>query len=158
MFTSSAYSVSVGNSTNAGDRNIVVLRHPAGSPVLYVYSGLVGSTALSSTVVAQQISWNNIKSEAFLNFGQLTDSEDLEYYDLKNGLTRAQGTIYYAKYWDKDLGIGECKRLAAWPHESMTYCISGITNSITNGTPVVNNPVPSIGITSLTSSAHGRVA
>ena len=30
------------------------------------------------------------------------------------------------KYWDEDLGTGECLQLAAWPHEKMTAIITGV--------------------------------
>jgi len=31
------------------------------------------------------------------------------YTNESNNISRAYGTIYWAKYWDEDLGIGECR-------------------------------------------------
>jgi len=52
MFNSSAYSVSVGANGNGNynTRNVVVLRHPKDSTVLYVYSGFSGNNHINSAV------------------------------------------------------------------------------------------------------------
>jgi hypothetical protein len=43
MYSQAGQSKIVGNTTNMGQRNIVVLRHPKGSNTLYIYSGLNGN-------------------------------------------------------------------------------------------------------------------
>lgn len=160
MFNSSAYSVSVGanGGSNYNTRNVVVLRHPKNSEVLYVYSGFTGNNHINSSVNVQTITWNNSTSNAYINFGQLTDDDNSEYDNLKDVLPKAKGTIYQAKYWNKDLGVGECKRLAAWPHELITFGITKITNTISTGSPADTSSVPAIGLTTLTTSNHGLFA
>jgi len=140
-------------------RNIVVLRHPAGSNLLYVYSGLNGSNTIPSEVAVNTLSWTNNNSNAYLNFGQLTnnaiDIEDTTPQIVTNG----KGTIFWAKYWNEDLGQGECKRLAAWPHERITYAISRLEATSTSLTRVSPTTVvtPSIYLSAITAPAHGRV-
>jgi hypothetical protein len=96
MFNESVYSKSVGT---VGSRNILVLRHPAGSPKLYIYSGLSGNSVINSSYDdALEIEWNNSTSNAYINFGQLTNDASTEYYNLNQVSTMASGTIYKAKY------------------------------------------------------------
>ena len=134
------------------------MRHPAGSSTLYIYSGFDSGTTLSSSVVPQQISWSALTSPAYLNFGQLTNNTGTEYASDKNAVTRASGTIYWAKYWAEDLGIGECKRIAAWPHENMTFAFADIGDAATSGDRAGSSvPAPSLEITTVTTSAHGKI-
>jgi hypothetical protein len=59
------------------------------------------------------------------------------------------------------LGAGECKRLASWPHEKITYAISRLSDTSTSVTRVSNSStlqiVPSIYLSAITASAHGRI-
>jgi len=50
----------------------------------------------------------------------------------RNSTRAAQGTVYWVKYWDHDLGVGECKQLASWPREQMTAAITAIKGATTN--------------------------
>ena len=158
MFGNSSYSQAVGGKgTYHEARNVLVLRHPAGSSVLHVYSGLTSSNKISSDITATQIPWNNSTNNAYINFGQLTNATDDDYTNLKDVMAVGNGTIYQAKYWSKDLGVGECKRLAAWPHETVTFGIAQISTSPTNGTPSDNNPMPSLSLNTLTTSSYGHL-
>ena len=56
IYNSSSQSISVGSDAMLNMRNIVVLRHPANEPTLYVYSGLNGSS-LSSDVTVTTINY-----------------------------------------------------------------------------------------------------
>jgi len=56
IYNSSSQSISVGSDIMLNMRNIIVLRHPANEPTLYVYSGLNGS-ALSSDVTVTTINY-----------------------------------------------------------------------------------------------------
>ena len=157
MFNNSSYSKPVGGlgTVNYEARNVIVLRHQHNDPVLYIYYGLNSSNHINSTVNVETITWNNSTSNAYINFGQLTDSTDTEYSTLKDVTKKAGCTIYKAKYWNKDLGLGECKRLAVWPHEKVTFGITNIANSASTGTPIDGNSTPSIGLSTLTVSSHG---
>ena len=156
MFNSSAYSIPLGA---AGQRNILILRHPAGSSTLYIYSGLTSSSTIAPSINVQQITWNNSTSNAYINFGQLTNETTTEYYNLNQVSTTASGTIYKAKYWNKDLGAGECKRLAMWPHEQMTVAIAKIKNTQTTGSQgdTTGYMVPAISLNTITASNHGYI-
>ena len=157
-------SVALGQTTTAQYRNIIVLRHPAGSSSLYIYSGMSTDDSLPQEVTISSKSWNSFNSDMYLRFGCLIDqnslNNDSNYSDLKTTVDYGGGTIYWAKYWNEDLGIGECKRLAMWPHEKMTYLLTRLTTSATSGTranPTGQAPIPSITLTSLTASIHGII-
>ena len=36
----------------------------------------------------------------------------------------AKGTLYSVKYWEEDLGEGECLQLASWCHEIIPFAVS----------------------------------
>lgn len=159
MYGDGNQSVSIGTEATLGMRNIVVLRHPAGSNTLYIYSGLTNNNNLPSEVTVNTITWANYNTDAYLNFGKLTS----ETTDLSDGvllnITNAKGTIFWSKYWNEDLGQGECKRLATWPHEQMTYAISRLNATSTSIARVSQTAVvtPSIYLSALSTPAHGRV-
>ena len=44
----------------------------------------------------------------------------------------AEAMIYWAKYWDTDLGESNCSKLAAWPHETVPFYLSGYNGSSDN--------------------------
>ena len=165
--TAKAQSIALGNTITAKYRNMVVLRHPAGSNELYIYSGLssnADNNSLPEQVEVQRITWTNGNTNAYLRFGCLTDitkfENDSNYTTLRDIVDYGGGTIYWAKYWNEDLGFGECERLAAWPHEKMTYVLTNLTSEPTkneraNSTAIA--PIPSIYLTSLTASVHGQI-
>ena len=158
MFRVAEQSIAVGSASNANARNVVVLRHPKNSSTLYVYSGL-STGATSSDINVAQLTWNNTVANAVINFGQLTNNTSDEYTDIKRTVVNGSGTIYQVKYWNEDLGIGECKRLAAWPHENITYKFSYLGTNSTEGARVgINAPIPSINLTSITNSSHGNLS
>jgi len=134
MYHASSQRVAISNNTTSTMRNIVVLRHPKGDPKLYIYSGLNAGTSITNdfpleapfdTSITRNGS-SEFNSGAVLNIGQLIgNGESIQSTDdIGNKWTRAVGTIYWAKYWEADLGIGECKRLAMWPHEKLTLAIA----------------------------------
>lgn len=154
IYNSSSQSISVGSDTMLNMRNIIVLRHPANEPTLYIYSGLNGP-ALSSDVTVTTINYQNYNSNAYLNIGQLGNDADTT-----DGATRqvsnGKGTIYWMKYWPEDLGQGECKKLASWPHEQITYGVSYLSNNATSTTRAIGNTATSsIHLASLNTLSHG---
>ena len=156
--TSSSQSKPVGNINNAYLRNMVVLRHPAGSQYLYVYSGLSEEDNLPVEIKIQTLEQLNYTSDAYLTFGRLLRSnEDRDPLDdLPNNISNGQGTIYWSKYWNKDLGEGECRQLASWPHEPMSYAISYMSNNRTSTNRVSGNVTPSIKLATMTSTSHAK--
>lgn len=137
-------------------RNIVVIRHPKNSSELYVYSGLAGKTMdnnqtdaqeMPSTIYTDSIYYQNFNTNAKLSFGSLGT-------EVNQGQTeQVKGIIYWAKYWNEDLGAGECKQLAAWPHETMTFAIAALTNNASSRA----QRSPSIKLASLNTSNHDLI-
>jgi len=158
MFNRTDKSVAVGSSYTKGQRNMVVLRHPAGSDKLYIYSGMNGNLSLADNVVAQNITWNDSTSTAQLVLGRITNSTEGQYSNIKNAVANGKGTIYWAKYWPEDLGAGECKRIASWPHEEMTYAFTTYEDRVTgNNRTGVNPPNPALELVTFTTSSHGKI-
>ena len=158
MFNRTDKSVAVGSSYTKGQRNMIVLRHPAGSDKLYIYSGMNGTLSLADNVVAQNITWNDSTSNAQLVLGRITNSSEQQYSNIKNAVANGKGTIYWAKYWPEDLGAGECKRIASWPHEEITYAFATYEDRVTgNNRTGVNPPNPALELVTFTTSSHGKI-
>lgn len=158
MYNNSAQSVMVGNTTNLGMRNMIVLRHPAGEPVLYVYSGLSNSITMPSEVNVTALQWQNYNSDAHLCFGFV--GNDAGANDTVPALVgKGKGKIYWAKYWSEDLGQGECKRIASWPHEPITFGIYNYNSSAatTANRATSTSSVASLGLATLNTPAHGAM-
>ena len=145
-----------------GSRTMIVIRHPANSSQLWVYSSRnSNSNSLDSTInipeQAIELSTQTLSSNAVLCLGNLRSdlSTNSTFINEYNNLTGAYGTIYWAKYWDEDLGEGECEQLANWPHENMTAIITAIGEDMTQ--TINGNIRPSIYLTGLNGSSHGTV-
>jgi hypothetical protein len=141
----------LGSSSSIGERNIVIIRKPKNSSSLFIYSGKNGNASLTATINFEEKVWNKIISEnAKLELGRLSHPT------LSSLITRAKGTIYWAKFWPEDLGVGECLELATWPHETITF---GIAANNTNATSR-NRLAPentAITLTAISSSNYGIV-
>ena len=158
MFNYSEYSVPVGI---VGQRNIVVIRHPAGSQYLYVYSGTTSSGNVANPINMQSISRNintTGATNAFLNLGQLGTSSSLD-STTRTMVTDAEGIIYWAKYWDEDIGAGECQQIATWPREKTTFILSKMDNTSSLGTRKGSDETvsPSLELLTLTGSQHAQL-
>lgn len=108
---------SIGSSIT--NRNVVVLRHRAGENILYVYSGSTTSGLIneySSSNFKQTIEWSANASNAKIVLGGINT----------NNLSsmNATGTLYSVKYWEEDLGEGECLQLASWCHETIDFAVT----------------------------------
>ena len=154
MFNESTKSVAL---HNPNQRNIVVLRHPKGSAQLWIYSSAGSGNVTSTTLtIPTPINVNTqVTNDAIICLGNLRNDliSNNTYTWEANNLGGAQGTIYWARYWNEDLGAGECKQLAAWPHERMEAIIAAIDSDKTNDTLTR----PSIYLTNLTVSNHAFV-
>jgi len=91
--------------------------------------------SLPQEITISNKTWNNFNSDMYLRFGCLTDQNtlynDANYSGLRSTVDYGGGTIYWAKYWNEDLGLGECKKLAMWPHEKMTYLLTHLDTAAT---------------------------
>jgi len=158
----------LGLSTTAKYRNTIVLRHPKNSKKLYIYSGINGSAQsnglsagniladMKDNAVIQEIEWNNVNTDAYLVFGNVTFNND------STTVVGGKGTVYWAKYWDKDLGVGECRNLACWNHEQMTFAIEEFSgmNPQYGGRyvfPSSGAALPNLVLTSVTCSSYGHI-
>lgn len=104
-------SISVGWATQ---RDIVVLRHPANSRYLFIYTSGADSTAVRfAPEVSKKIllrSNTTITNEP-LSFGGVRYENGFRYM--------GKGTIHWCKIWMDDLGEDIAYKLASWPHEKI---------------------------------------
>lgn len=122
----------VGDATH---RNIIVLRREKNSSTLRIYTGLnADSTTSLNTALRDNISIElstlNTSDDAVICIGALRSdlNTNSRFSEENTNAKRALGTVYWMKYWDEDLGLGECLQLASWPHERMTAILSAINN------------------------------
>lgn len=96
------------------DRELVVIRHKAGSEQAYVYcSNLSGNEVSIDTLAAIRIP----VTTSTLVFGcSKADDGSYEKY--------AKGKIHWAKLWYSDLGDNECREIASWTHESIPMMVA----------------------------------
>lgn len=95
--------------SNGVSREIIVLRHVAGSNQLLVYnSSMSGNEVTSSTLTAIRIPEIN----STLVFG-CAKADDGIYENY------AKGTVHWCKVWYADLGEQQCKDIASWIHETI---------------------------------------
>ena len=167
MYKNSNNRVIVNSSLNSNMRNIVVLRHPAIKPGdeyerLYVYSSQGPSNSMSETSVYStsipRTANINFTSDAYLNIGQLIDSsrETVQSSEDLSDRIHAKAKIHWAKYWNYDIGAGECEQIAAWPHEQITFGIAHIQAPANNGARAVAVPTPSLYLATLSTPTHGK--
>lgn len=142
-----------------GQRNMLVIRHPANSSRLWIYSSRnTNSASLEQDYIPTYIdlTTQTLSENAVLCLGHLrTDINTNSNFSNEEGIntTGAQGTIYWLKYWDEDLGAGECQQLAQWPHENMTSIITAVSDDFTQ--EVNGNIRPALYFMGLNNSSHG---
>lgn len=98
---------------NVGNRELVVIRHKAGSEQVYIYcSNLTGNEVSTTTLAAIRIPV--IPSTLVFGCSKADDGEYEKY---------AKGKIHWAKLWYADLGEDQCKEIAAWVHETIPMMV-----------------------------------
>lgn len=105
-----------------GYRDMVVIRHKAGEDKLYVYSPNGSSNGFAETISRVELVRNrSTVSENTLTLGAIRFVADGGFDDYGTGY------IYWAKVWLDDLGETNCRKLAAWSHETLRaeYCGTG---------------------------------
>lgn len=119
------------------NREIIVLRHQAGSQKLYVYnSNMSGKEVSSSTLTAIRIP----EHPSTLVFG-CAKADDGVYENY------AKGTIHWCKVWYADLGEEQCKDIAALIHTTIPmevakfrgYYLSDVSSKRANITFIASN-------------------
>ena len=118
-------------------RNMLVLEHKANEPtLLYIYySGHNGYT-YGDTIGSTSLEWNNNTTintplifggnYRYSSEGTPIEIENTSYHAPANGI------IYWAKYWNEDLGEINCQRLAQWTHEKAYFYLGGYNSAGTN--------------------------
>ena len=125
-------------------RNMVVLSHNSNEPdslnVFYVapntsnQNSPVGANqgiTISSTTLTKT---NSLEINTPLIIGGNYSGTTTTIEESQTTRRPAQGMIYWAKYWDKDLGESNCRYLASWIHETVPFYLSGY-----NGTSEIGN-------------------
>ena len=130
-------------------RNMIVLRHRASEPTkLHIYYAApnlavtdvpyganIGLTSSYTTLI-----WaNNNSINTPLVLGGIYNSAQNPPVDNVQTSRPARGIIYWAKFWDKDLGDKNCNAMAAWPHEKVPFFLSGYDNNTTPTCKILDN-------------------
>jgi len=115
-------------------RNMVVLTHNADNPnALIVYytppletnSNAPKGADYGDGVQSITLTWSNaqnINVPLILGGNYNGTTTNIE----SNNIRRpAQAVVYWAKFWNVDLGERNCSELAAWPHETVPFYLSG---------------------------------
>ena len=125
------------NASSSGGREIIVIRHKAGSQKLYVYNSNMSGNAIS-TATLQAIRIPEIPSTLVFGCSKADDGAYENY---------AKGKIHWCKLWYSDLGEEQCSDIAAWIHETIpmevakfkAYYLSDVASKRTNVTFIASN-------------------
>ena len=116
-------------------RNVVVLRHRAAEPnILYVYSGSNNGGIIvdyGPNKFRKTLEGSSTVSGANIILGGINSSS--------TAAVNARGTIYSVKYWEEDLGEGECVQLANWCHETMNFAVQDTNNELIHSALPIQN-------------------
>ena len=118
LFGSSSVSASI---CAAGKRNIVVLRHIKGDTKIYGYC----SHTSNSSAAAQIYTFTITPPRAVIHNAPLVFGAQMSDDGYVDPNTYGTGVIYWAKYWEDDLGEPDCKEIANWPRETITMQAAG---------------------------------
>ena len=142
LWYSQSYRLSWGtdsaNASNYGGRELIVIRHQAGSQKLYVYNSNMSGNAISTTTL-QAIRIPEIPNSPLVFGCAKADDGVYENY--------AKGKIHWCKLWYSDLGEEQCSDIASWIHESIPmevakfrgYYLSDVASKRANVTFIASN-------------------
>lgn len=117
------FEVSYSYEYNAGDtysdvryRDMLVIRHIAGDPKLYVYTSNVGAYFnLTGITRYEKTRSSYAAADTPLVVGGNWIETDQEFNNNQFG----SGYIHWLKIWYDDLGETVCQKIASWPHERL---------------------------------------
>jgi len=132
---------------------MVVLRHVAGDPYLYIYSGTDAGGLITTygATFRKTVQWSGNISNAKIYLGGIYNPNNLQ------TIMNANGTLYSVKYWEEDLGEGECLQLASWCHETITLAISDYRENINAHSAINSSLNSSIVLHTLNASEMGTI-
>jgi len=135
----------------SAQRNIIVARHRQGSDGLTVYSFNGSNSAdvdrYDTTITVHQIVGSAIpETTAKLCLGAIREESG---GSVTHG-SYGKGWVHWAKLWKDDLGDDACRKLAAWPHETLRLEYAGSDRQLYPGSLTryagasfyANNPLP----------------
>lgn len=97
-------------------RDIVVIRHVAGDPTLYVYTSNTSQYFSISGITRYAKARSSYAAmDEPLVLGGVYSTKHNEFSTDQFG----SGYIYWCKIWYDDLGEYACQKIAAWPHETV---------------------------------------
>ena len=118
---------------------MVVLRHSSANPNdLYIYSIIPDITNSYASygadyglsVTNTTLTWPNASTfDTPLILGGNYTENTTTIENSRSTRCPAKAIIYWAKYWDADLGAKNCMALASWPHETVPFYLSGYNNN-----------------------------
>lgn len=106
------------NAVNTNTRDIIILRHKKGDKKLYVYSGNLSGSSVSYTEITNSTTVATVDTDVVFGCAKYVSASSTTYDSYANG------TIYWAKLWNADLGDAVCRDLAAWTHETMNFKVA----------------------------------
>ncbi len=99
-------------------RNIVVIRHTKGSNNVVIYASNISDTT-TYTPKKMTTTWTgSYTANATLSFGAKFAVDGT----ISN---KAEGSIYWAKLWEDDLGDSTANMIAIWPRETYMFAVAG---------------------------------
>lgn len=130
----------VGHNTQ---RNMVVIRHAAGSESVHVYtfnSASAGADTYSNSIDYKELTrtTQQFTDRPLIIGGFRHDPEAGASIGALDGL--CNGTVHWFKVWHEDLGDVDARNLAAWTHEKVRFrcCERGSSNKKISNRYVVN--------------------
>ena len=124
-------------------RNMLVLTYSKETPTqLSIYYSTPSNmpSVYGTGISVATLTWNAPSMDTPLIFGGNYDYTSNP-VDIENSTNRVAGAgiIYWAKYWDTDLGGYNCNKLAAWPHEKLHLYMTGYDSATTESSKVILN-------------------
>ena len=138
--------------TSLNNRGMIVLRHRAGESNLYVYTGS-SNTGLainySNNTFRKSLPWSAVTTDdAKIVLGGINN---------ETSCMNATGTLYSVKYWEEDLGEGECAQLANWCHETIDFAVQDFSNYSGSHSAINNTLTASLVLHTLNASEMGKI-
>ena len=133
-------------------RNMLVLAHNKAAPnelrLYYTAPDISNSTPNeagygyginygTSFITETKINWetNTISTPIILGGNYYNNTTNIEVNS--SGRIPAKGVIYWAKFWDIDLGSNNCQELASWIHETVPFYLTGYNDNLTNNSNLI---------------------
>lgn len=105
------------------NREIMVIRHEAGSRSVFVYSSNTGDNNIALTEITKSI--DSQTNHTLIIGCDRTDAGSLTNF--------ATGVVHSCRVWYDDLGNTECQKLVRWPREELFFEVAGFSTFKVSG-------------------------